>query len=91
NCKKIYILAKDYKLNDDEYLISDLIGATIFDEDEKQVAKIVDFENYGASDIIVLQKGKKEYRVPFLKEFIVKIDAKNKKMVVNNKFYEVLV
>ena len=78
------------KLEEDGYFIADLVGCEIFDG-EKSLGKIVDVENYGASDILVIKNGNQNYSVPFLKEIFEKIDVKNQKIDVKKHFFEVIV
>ena len=78
------------KLEEDRYFIADLVGCEIFDG-EKLFGKIVDVENYGASDILVIKNGNQNYSVPFLKEIFEKIDVKNQKIDVKKRFFEVIV
>ena len=50
---KDIFLSKDIiqKFLDNEVLVDDLIGAVLYDEKGDLVGQIVDYENYGASDI----------------------------------------
>lgn len=65
--KDIY-LSKDIiqRHLEDEVLVDDLIGATIFDEKGELVGQIVDYENYGASDILTVLENGHQYQVPFI-------------------------
>lgn len=40
---------------EDEYLWGDLIGRTVFDKDGKELGKVIDVANYGASDIVIVE------------------------------------
>lgn len=63
----------------DEILVDDLIGMVLYDEEGELVGQIVDYENYGASDILtILEKGH-EYQVPFI-SVVFKIDDGNVKV-----------
>lgn len=79
------------KLDQDHFFIVDLVGCEIIGANGKNQGRIVDVENYGASDIIVFEKNGKEYSVPFLKDVFGKIDVENMKVYVTDRFFEVLV
>ena len=89
--KDIYIEEfLEQKLEEGEYLTEDLIGSKLF-EGDNEIATIVEVENFGATDILVLEMQGKEARVPFVSNFFEKIDPKNKKLVITKSFYEGLV
>ena len=75
---------------DGVYLIKDLIGSKIFDK-SAEIATIVDVENFGAGDILVLDMNGAECRVPFVQGFFSKIEPKNKLLVATEQFFEGLV
>ena len=89
--KDIYIEEfLEQKLEEGEYLTEDLIGSKLF-EGDNEIATIVEIENFGATDILVLSMQGKEARVPFVSNFFEKIDPKNKKLVITKSIYEGLV
>ncbi len=58
-------LLEDMK-GEDEFLVDDLIGMLIYDENGSLVGQILDILNYGASDILILEKDSHSYQVPFV-------------------------
>ena len=79
------------KLDENEFYAEDLIGCTLYFENNKEVGKIFDIQNYGATDILVIKDGTEEYLCPFLNNLIVDADLTNKKIVINkNAFLEVV-
>ena len=78
------------QLENGEYLTEDLIGSKLY-ENGVEIASIVEVENFGATDILVLKMQKKEARVPFLSKFFTKIEPKNKILEITQEFYEGLV
>lgn len=78
---------KEKQLGVDEYLTENLIGCNLI-YNNKVVGQITEVENFGASDIFVFIENKEEKRVPFVDEFIDKIDIKNKKIFVTENFYD---
>lgn len=55
----------------DEILVDDLIGMALYDEKGSFVGQIVDYENYGASDILTVLENGHEYQVPFISDVFV--------------------
>ena len=77
-------------LKEGEYLVEDLIDCKLYNNEEC-IATLVDVENFGATDIFVLDVAGREARVPFVSDFIKNIDIKNKKIEITEHFYEGLV
>lgn len=74
------------ELDVDEYYIKDLIGLDIYDENSQYVGELVDVLSYAANDVYVVQTHDGDKMIPAVKEFIKKVDIKNKKIVI--KFIE---
>ncbi len=60
---------------DDEFLVDDLIGMIIYNEKGELVGQIIDVLNYGASDILVLEKDEHTYEVPYVDEVFNIVDG----------------
>lgn len=75
------------KLEDDEYLVSDLIGSKIFYK-QNEIGVVTNVENFGASDILVFESDGKEMRVPLVADFFELVDLKNKTINASDKFFE---
>ncbi len=72
-------------LDDDEYLISDLIGMEVFDEDGACLGEVSAVGENIANDIIeVTDSNGKKHLVPFVKAIVPVVDLKNKQIVINN-------
>ncbi len=72
-------------LDTDEYLINDLIGMDVYDEDDCCLGIISAVGENLANDLIsVKDKNGKEHLIPFVKEIVPVVDIKNKRIVVNN-------
>lgn len=72
-------------LDSDEYLISDLIGMDVYDEDDCLVGKVTAIgENLASNLLSVKDDNGKEHLVPFVKELVPVVDLKGQKIVVNN-------
>ena len=74
-------------LAENEFYFEDLIGATVADENEKLIGEVIDIEQYGAADVIVVRQDGKIYSLPFLDDIFVGFDAANKKLLVNKENY----
>ena len=85
-----FILIENVKLKENQFLTVDLIGSDVFDGDNK-IAKVIDVQNYGASDILVLNMAGKERLVPFVDEYIGEVNTQNKSIKITKNFYEGLV
>ncbi len=72
-------------LDNDEYLISDLIGIEVYDEDGCCLGEVSQIGENAANNILsVKDNNGKEHLVPFVKDLVPVVDLKNKKIVVNN-------
>lgn len=86
--KKLFIDKEDISLKEDEYLIEDLIGFKIVNQDLKELGILLDIEQFGAADVFVIEQYKREYRVPFLKSIFLKVDINNKQIIVDENSYD---
>lgn len=72
-------------LDDDEYLINDLIGMDVYDEDGCCVGVVTAIGENLANDLLsVKDNNGREHLVPFVKELVPVVDMTNKKIVINN-------
>ncbi len=70
------------ELTQGEYYWHELIGFDVINKDEEQLGKVDYFVETGANDVLVV-KGKKEYWIPYIEPFLVSIDSKNNKILVD--------
>lgn len=71
-------------LEDDEFLIDELIGLDVYDGDKK-VGAVVGVSNNGASDLLSVKTLSKNISlVPFVKAIVLSVDIKNRKIQINN-------
>lgn len=83
----IYLSKEEVEKNlfEDEYLINDLIGMDVYDEDGCCLGTISAIgENLAGSILSVKDANDKEHLVPFVKELVPIVDIKNHKIVINN-------
>ena len=72
-------------LAEDEYLINDLIGMDVYDEDGCLIGNVCAVGENAANNLIsVKDNNAREHLVPFVKDLVPVVDIKNKKIVINN-------
>ena len=71
-------------LPENSYFIIDLIGITVFSDNNEELGNIVDVYSTGANDIYVVKNELgKQVLLPAIGEVIKDVDIKNKKMIVH--------
>lgn len=78
----IYILRDDLKLSENEYLLSDLIGCEVYDNN-KIIGVVIDYIN-NANNILLKIKGEKIFYIPKVDAYIKEIRINEKKIITNN-------
>ena len=79
-------------LEDGEYYFGDLLGLAAVDTEGKTVGKVIDVQNFGATDIIEIEKdpvpakGMKTFMVPITKQAVIEWDSE--RLVVSADFCE---
>lgn len=72
----VYIKKEDLKLEEGEYLETDLIDLTVLVENDRK-GRISDIRDSGHNKFLVIQTEEKEVFIPYQKEFIDKVDFIN--------------
>lgn len=82
---KLFVNRKNaVKLNKDEYFIADLIDLKVVDEQENELGTLIDVMKTGANDVYIVKNSEGlELLFPAIKECILDIDFKQKKMKVH--------
>lgn len=71
-------------LEDDEFLIDELVGLNVYDGDTR-VGSVVGVSNNGASDLLSVKTNSKNIcLVPFVKAIVLSVDIKTKRIQINN-------
>ena len=71
-------------LDEDEFLIDELVGLDVYDGDQV-VGAVVGVSNNGASDLLsVKTKSKNICLVPFVKAIVLSVDIQNRRIQINN-------
>ncbi len=72
-------------LEEDEFLIDELVGLEIFDAEGKKQGFVVGVSNNGANDLLsVKTNSKKIVLIPFVKAIVTDVSIKDKKIIINN-------
>lgn len=72
-------------LSDDEFLIEDLVGCEVFNQNNEKVGTVIGISNNGTNDYLNIKtKTKRTSLVPFIKELVPEIDIQNKKVIISN-------
>ena len=83
----ILFVDEDYireNLEEDEFLIDELVGMSVYDADGNKLGFVIGVSNNGANDLLsVKTNSKKVSLVPFLKAFILNVDIKEKTITIN--------
>lgn len=72
-------------LEEDEFLIDELVGLSIYDANDNKLGFVVGVSNNGANDLLsVKTNAKKVVLIPFVKAIVTDVSIKDKKVVINN-------
>jgi len=70
-------------LDDDEYYWNDIIGLTVYNQDEVNLGQVADFFATGANDVMVVRGEGGEHLIPYVPEmFILEVNLESKQMKV---------
>ena len=71
--QKVYITKEEFeKIAVDDFLVEDLVGMLLYDENGEFIGQIMDVTNYGFDDILVIKEDEHLYEVPFKKAIFKK-------------------
>ena len=72
-------------LDEDEFLIDELVSLSVFDKEGKKLGFVVGVSNNGASDLLsVKTNSQKVVLIPFVKAIVTDVSIKDKKIIINN-------
>jgi len=84
NCDIMVSRENAVPLEEGEFFICDVIGATVYTDDGKEFGELRDVLQTGANDVfIVTYDGGKEALFPVIPECVLDIDVENKKVIVH--------
>ena len=71
------------KLEKDEFLIQDLIGCIVYNEQNEKIGEVVNISTNSSQDLLNIKHGfGKVDMVPFVNEFFPIVDVQNKKIII---------
>lgn len=71
------------KLDKDEFLIQDLIGCLVYNEQNEKIGEVVNISTNSSQDLLNIKNGFGQVDlVPFVNEFFPIVDVKNKKIII---------
>ncbi len=82
--QRIFVSKKEAinKLDKDEYLIEDLIGCDVYQNDNI-IGKVVNVSTNGSQDILNIENSLSQIKlIPFVNEFFPVVDIENKKIII---------
>ena len=72
-------------LEEDEYLISDLIGMSVYSSDDEKIGTVEEVGNNNAGEILRIKDGVGNFHlIPFVKDLVPVVDLTNNMIVINN-------
>ncbi|GGI41761.1 ribosome maturation factor RimM [Mammaliicoccus stepanovicii] len=71
---------KSIELEENEFYYADIIGCTVYVNDE-QLGKVTEVMETGANDVWVVQ-GDKEYLIPYIEDVVKKVQIENKSIYI---------
>lgn len=72
-------------LEEDEFLIDELVGLEIFDQNGAKKGFVVGVSNNGANDLLSVKTNSKQIvLVPFVKAIVTDVSIKDRKIIINN-------
>ncbi|OGP55812.1 MAG: 16S rRNA processing protein RimM [Deltaproteobacteria bacterium RBG_13_52_11] len=69
-------------LEEDEYYWHEILGMRVVTEQGGDVGKITDILHTGSNDVYVVNKGKKEFLIPAIKDVIIAVERDTRTMVI---------
>lgn len=79
---KVYFKRSDLNLDNNDYIIEDLLECDVIEED-KTLGKIIDII-YNNDNILLKVSGIKDFYIPYQGDYIIKVDKDNQKVYTKN-------
>ncbi|MBR1417048.1 MAG: 16S rRNA processing protein RimM [Bacilli bacterium] len=78
----VYINRDDLNLNNNDYVLEDLINLNI-KEDNEIIGKVIDYVN-NSNNVLLVVLGTKKFYIPLVSEYIIKVDLNNNEIITKN-------
>lgn len=72
---------EEIELGEHEFYYSDIIGCTVFDDDDTPIGRVTEIFETGANDVWVV-KGDKEYLIPYIADVVKDIDVEGRRIQI---------
>ncbi len=72
---------EEIELGEHEYFYSDIIGCTVFDDEDTPIGRVTEIFETGANDVWVV-KGDKEYLIPYIADVVKDIDVEGRSIKI---------
>lgn len=80
---EIHVIKDRNDLEANTYFYSDLRGCKVYDQDHNELGIVKEVEEFPAQlTLRVMRKGKQDFFVPFIKQFIIDVDIENKAILI---------
>ncbi len=80
--KKVYIKEEDLHLNEEEYILEELLDYKVI-EDNECLGKVIDIDYNGSNTLLVIE-GIKKFYIPYKGNFIIGVDKEKKEIKTEN-------
>lgn len=72
------------ELEEDSYFVVDIIGCTVYTDEDEILGKVVDVFSTGSNDVYTIKNSEnKEILIPAIEDVIKDVDIKNKKITIH--------
>ena len=72
------------ELEEDEFYFHEVIGCKVVTTEDEEIGKVTEILTPGANDVWVVKgKGGKEYLIPYIAHVVLKVDVKEKLVVID--------
>ena len=68
---------EEIELAENEFYYSDIIGCTVFDDEETPIGRVIEIFETGANDVWVV-RGDKEYLIPYIADVVKQVDVEGR-------------
>lgn len=85
---ELYLDREDFELEDDEYLVDDLLGMKVMLDNGQDMGEIVEINNYGSADIFVINGKFGKWQFPFVEGVATEINKSSNIMILSKKRFD---
>lgn len=69
-------------LGDDSFFYDDLVGVEVYDDKDTYLGEVIDLRKLPTQETLVIEYEGREWMLPFIDEFIIKLDFEANKLTV---------